>query len=238
MLSKLNISKVMLGCIGACMISMPFLAQAEKVSGLPDLRQQHRVNLPLFPLYGFKLDKKKHITPVSGYAGTAEEVMVPHQSALNSITWWESHNKPVKILTGHTPLTGMIRLSDGSITRPSDNTSEFAMRPYSSAILADKKQVGTGGFIYQLRVCTSKKNSSSKERLKGIEVWVKTMSVDPVSFTTQPSGQKAKHKSCKKWHPVVSCADHEIASGLVVHHGSNNAFSGIALICQKAVATL
>ena len=86
------------------MISMPSLVNAEKIGWVD--RADARVSdvyERYSPAYGFKLDENRRITPVSGYAGTSHQMTTAHPSASKSMTWWESRDKPVKIVTQHSP---------------------------------------------------------------------------------------------------------------------------------------
>jgi hypothetical protein len=104
-----------------------------------------------------------------------------------------------------------------------------------SAIANDK-------FLYKLNACTTDKRKSSDGKLKGIRIWVRTLTYKDYKegrapeLIDEPTPQEAYHTNCAKWHTPVACDPGEVAARLRVHHndvGHRDWVTGLSLICKK-----
>lgn len=199
----------------------------------------------------FKLGNRVNVTPVSGYASVYKEMGENNPYlAIKGLEWGEKSDDPCAArvisqhLNGHaeTELVlgenvndyvwgGLVKGAYGNIKLGcSGNGKKAAALSY-------------GQYVYKVRVCTTDKRNTSKNKLKGIRFWFRTpendgyKDGDKVKLIDQASYQQAIHKPhCDKWHKPVSCGKGEVAAKVRLHYHSNTnnpSLSGIALVCKK-----
>jgi len=167
----------------------------------------------------------EYVTPVSGYAGLYDDV-VPGNSdyqGLMKLFWMEEADHPSEI-----------QVTASHINTRTERTAQLDIQPNLSP--GNGKTVELTGLddrIYKVQVCTTNKNNTANNRLKGIRIWARTINYgDPVTLTSQTSGHEARHTNCNLWHTPQACEVGYIAVGLRVHNDGQS-FRGIALYCRR-----
>jgi hypothetical protein len=83
--------------------------------------------------------------------------------------------------------------------------------------------------VMGIAVCT---NNSNNHRLKGIKIFAGGVpGATPKKIYHYGIWDSAEQANCATWHRQVSCPNEQIASGLVIHHTSEE-ITGIALRCR------
>ena len=165
-------------------------------------------------------------TRVSGYAGDKVTLKTTGEySPAISIAWWEVADQPgqVKARFRH--------MNTGDIKDATwDNTSYERSKKRVAA-------VGANDYIYKVQVCTNDKKDTSKNVVKGMRVWVRTLKHGPpLSLTGQNSAIEDTRNHCKKWHAAVACPVGQLASAVVVHtSGGVSVLTGLALECRPLI---
>jgi hypothetical protein len=212
----------MLSIITGC-VFFSLQAQAE------DLKLNNR-------FHHLELAEKDTITAVSGYAGTRLTAETGQKfQGLTTIEWVEESDdvRKIKIYTYHLNNKKVDLSNGGVVTHSKQDTIKL-----TSDVKGNSKTVhtvNTSSFVHKIQVCTTdKKKDSSKNKLKGIRIWSRTVNdTNPVTFTDQPSEMEVKHTNCKVWHHAVACGKGQIATGLQGHYTlKTRSFNGIALICN------
>lgn len=178
------------------------------------------------------------MTPVSGRAGAQTFIGFSDTGrAVSGVVWWEDGDEPCKVETAR------IDLNSGDINRPETRLDgltnvgsvKLGKKPCTSP--GNRKGAGffgTTNFIYKLQVCTTDKNNTAKNKLKGIRIWPRTIaSRSPLRLTDGKTKEEAMHSHCRDWHQTVACPAGKIASRLRVHHdNSETKVIGLALECR------
>ncbi len=173
-------------------------------------------------------------TSVSGYSAAYKTLGASGGfRGTYKIRWWEDGDKPCKLelSTRHlntfdTNLPYMVLDGIGV---------QLGKKPCSSPGNVKSVQLtGNSNWIYKLQVCTTDKASTSKNKLKGLRIWARTVNDrDPLSLSTQGSTEETVHTNCNKWHSAVACPSGKVASRLRVHYDASEEFiRGIALECR------
>lgn len=90
----------------------------------------------------------------------------------------------------------------------------------------------TERFVSGVRVCTSKKNNSSKERLKGIKIKSSTLDLATGKVEEDGAVERTERTNCKTWHDWVECPKGKIATAVIVQTNDDGA-RGLQLECAK-----
>jgi len=216
----------------------------------------------------FELVGKETHTPVSGYAGVWTELGADDSyQVLNDIFWGEKTDDPcgLYINTGHInthtqvldphympdkPVVNKYVLGKFEITTESrepyfdaSGKLQHAKRikldcggnlKFVSAIANDK-------YVYKLNVCTTDKRNSYDNKLKGVRIWLRTLTYKDYKagrapeLIDEPTPQEAHHTNCEEWRTPVACDPGEVATRLRVHHndvGHRDWVTGLSLICK------
>lgn len=165
------------------------------------------------------------VSGYSGYVTNAGPSNDPGRGVFG-ITWSESSDDPWT-MTAHTH-----HLNNDGVE--ADRRHEAPLRTHTPS--GDTKEVllsGRHDFIYKVQVCTTDKSDTSRNKLKGIRLWSRTVSDEGRLLTTNSSYQETKHTNCKKWHEKVECPTGTITSRLKLHYNADKTYTGIQLVCRK-----
>ena len=166
-----------------------------------------------------------HTTAVSGHSNKKITLNDGNWFGIQGISFWETKDFACSIET-----------NADHFNKVSTRKREF--NAYQHACDNSKKEVlfnGKDDYIYKIRVCTTDKKDASKNKLKGVRAWARTINRgSTVTLTDQPTKLEAKRTNCKKWHPAVSCPAGQVANALKVHYDGSN-ITGLALDCRKVV---
>jgi len=109
------------------------------------------------------------------------------------------------------------------------------LRIKSGGSSAKTVDVGSGHYITAIQVCTTDKNNSSKNEIKGVRVWGgKLKSGGRVQNNS--TAHEFKRNNCKKWRTKVKCSSNEVATGIKAYY-QHESFSGISLNCKKLTSS-
>lgn len=173
-------------------------------------------------------------TKVSGYAGQFKSVgPTGGFRGISAIEWWEDRDKPCKLelTTKH--------FNNGDTNQPEiildGVTTNLGTK--QCATPGNRKWIGLSGtddWIYKVQVCTTDKNQTSKNKLKGIRIWARSVNNrSPLEIISQSANQETKHAHCDKWHTAQACPTGKVASRIRVHHdASEEQIIGLALECR------
>lgn len=175
-------------------------------------------------------------TSVSGYAAGYKTLGASGgYRGLYRIKWWEDRDDPCKLelSTRH--------FNTFDTNKPSvllDSTyTHVGHQPCSSP--GNAKTVSLSGntnWIYKVQVCTTDKNDTSKNKLKGLRIWARSIDRSPLSLTTQAAAEEIIHTNCNKWHASVVCPAGKIASRLRIYHdAAEENIRGLALECRTPI---
>ncbi len=189
------------------------------------------------------------LTMVSGYAGKLKRIFVGTYTysedwrtdpiigsgetfaGIKTITWAEFLDKPCWMGVKPWPLNAYI--AEDSL--PSSIPPEKDINLCNSTQNGDTRSISVTGYVKAIKVCTTDKKDSSKNRLKGIKIWeAKLSKVPPYVRDVPGSPAKNEHKNCKIWHNKVSCPAGYIASGIKVYTDQESRyFRGLSLKCRR-----
>lgn len=170
-----------------------------------------------------------HWSATSGNTNYISTVLEPTLNAsgyaARSFEWSERSDSPCWAKVGFTPLGDF-----DWISRRLNNCDEHR---------ASIKRVSRGQAneaITGIEVCLTKKSSSSKDRLKGVRLWGRT--IDPETGALGPVNgpAKAQRKRCRKWSGRVNCPSGEVAGKFKIFSGANDTrpyMQGISLGCRR-----
>lgn len=172
-----------------------------------------------------KFSGSTHTTAVSGYANKKKTLNDGTWFGLQGISFWEYGDYACSIETNADHFNKVS-------TRKRDlNLSTVACSKSKKEVLFK----GKDDYIYKIQVCTTDKKDASKNKLKGVRIWARTINRgSKITFTNQPSKLEAKRTNCKKWHKQVSCPAGQVANALKVHYEDNN-ITGLALDCRDVI---
>jgi hypothetical protein len=96
----------------------------------------------------------------------------------------------------------------------------------------DRNGISEARFIRSIRICTSEKKDSSKEKLKGIEIHAVRLTTEG-RLVEDGAEESAQRTNCATWEKTVSCKAGEAATALYVNSSdrAEDSFNGIALEC-------
>lgn len=172
---------------------------------------------------------------VSGYSGWVANAGPPNSNhrGLFSIAWYEEQDDACE---------AVVRTHDIDEGYVHDVTDSFALSTCHSPGNGKVIELpGSDDYVYKVQVCTTDKDDTSQNELKGLRVWSRTVHhEDPVRLTTNSSFHESTHTNCKKWHQAASCPSGMIAARLKVHYsvdgnGWPRAFTGIQLVCREVL---
>jgi hypothetical protein len=172
------------------------------------------------------LDGSVSWTAVSGDTGSESKVVGSDTDvrAAYSIRWWEDSDDPCKfrVYNRHINLGG-IQEPEKSWCDGSPGNEKWAERR------------GANEYITALQVCLTDKKDSTKNKVKGLRVWGRTLTAGTLGPENGPD--EDKHTHCKQWSNKVSCGTGKIATKIKVYYNeyqwSSHGFAtGIALGCR------
>ena len=102
---------------------------------------------------------------------------------------------------------------------------------------------GKNEYITKVQVCLTDKKDSTKNKIKGIRLWGRTLNVKEATLGAVNGPDEARHTNCKKWSKKVACPDGQVATKIKVYfekynqgpyHEVDYGFAkGIALGCRE-----
>ncbi len=172
------------------------------------------------------LDGAVSWTAVSGDTGAKSRIVGSSTDvrAAYSIRWYEDADDPCKfrVYNRHLNLDG-VKTPETSWCGGSPGNEKWAERR------------GANEYITALQVCLTDKKDSTKNKVKGLRVWGKTLTAGNLGPENGPD--EAKHTNCKKWSSKVSCPSGKIATKIKVHYNeyqwtTHGFATGISLGCR------
>ena len=165
-------------------------------------------------------------TAVSGDTGPETKVVGSSTDvrAAHGIRWWEHSDDPCKFRVYNR------HINNGGIETPE---KEWCGGGTGNEKWAERR--GADEYITALQVCTTDKKDSTKNKIKGIRVWGRTLSAGTLGPENGPD--EDKHTNCKKWKSKVSCPSGQIATKIKVYYNehawsSHGPATGISLGCR------
>ena len=172
-----------------------------------------------------KFSGSTHTTAVSGYSNKKTTVNDGTWFGIQGISFWEYGDYSCRVET-----------NADHFNKVSTRKREFNARGKDCS--KSKKQVlfnGKDDYVYKIQVCTTDKKDASKNKLKGIRIWARTINRgSTVTLTNQSAKLEAKRTNCKKWHKAVSCPSGQVANAVKAHYDGIN-ITGLALDCRQVV---
>jgi hypothetical protein len=170
-------------------------------------------------------------TGTSGNTGKAANVQIGSVMhwGLRAVTWWERNNRPCKLRLSARSL------EDGqqSVTFTGNTLDICGGNPGASSMRNVNFDANPRYFVRGIAACTTDKNDSANNRLKGIKIYPARVTRQG-AVTPLNSFEKVERNNCKFWHPPVHCPAGHIAYGVRVHHNGDS-FRGLGLRCRKVV---
>ena len=172
------------------------------------------------------LDGSVSWTAVSGDTGAESKIVGSSTDvrAAYSIKWYEDADAPCKfrVYNRHLNLGG-VKTPEASWCGGSPGNEKWAERR------------GADEYISALQVCLTDKKDSTKNKVKGIRVWGKTLTAGSLGPENGPD--EAKHTNCKQWSNKVSCSSGKIATKIKVYYNeyqwtTHGSATGISLGCR------
>lgn len=169
-----------------------------------------------------------HWTRTSGNAHYISKVLEPSEAGsqygATSFEWSERSDSPCWAHLRFLPLDGT--LYAGKSARLNKCTKHRQ----------SVKKVRTDAVITGVQVCLTDKSSSSKNKLKGVRLWGRT--VDPETAALGPTNGPAyaERKNCAQWSRRVNCPTGEVAAKFKVFGASDTSgkhMEGISLGCRE-----
>ncbi len=196
------------------------LTDVEDVAGVSGYTGRlHRINIGTYD-YSDNWQEQPPVISGKAFAG------------IQLIEWSEYFDKPCQMKVRPWPLnTDMV---SGYLDPRRPSVKSFFI--CSKTGTGDTRTVAVDGYVRAISVCTTKKQDSSKNRLKGIRIWGASLS-HQAPFVRDLPGLPAegKHRNCKgNWDPMVSCPSGYIASGIRIYTNYADKFiRGLGLKCRK-----
>ncbi len=167
-----------------------------------------------------------HWSAVSGDTGAKSETIGSDTDvrAAYSVRWWEDADDPCKFRVYNRHINrGGIKTPEASWCGRSPGNEKWAERRSEDE------------YITALQVCLTDKKDSTKNKIKGLRVWGRTLSAGTLGPENGPD--EDKHTHCKKWSKKVSCGSGEIATQIKVYYNdytrTKGGFAtGISLGCR------
>jgi len=154
-------------------------------------------------------------------------------AGLKGFSWWENRDKPCKFTVHRVSLNtvspGATSLSD--VKKQPQDTSESMCDGSPGDGKTVKFVDGTKRFVRGIAVCTSDKNKSSDERIKGLRVYAAKVN-DDGTVERLDVNRDDRQANCKIWHAPVYCPNDYIVSALRLHQ-INDYFTGIGIKCRQ-----
>ncbi len=172
------------------------------------------------------LDGADSWTAVSGDTGEESKIIGSSTDvrAAYSIRWYEDADDPCKfrVYNRHLNLGG-VQTPETSWCNGSPGNEKWAERRS-----ADE-------YITALQVCLTDKKDSTKNKIKGLRVWGRTLTSGTLGPENGPD--EDSHTNCKKWSNKVSCGSSKIATKIKVYYNpylwrSYGPATGISLGCR------
>ena len=172
-------------------------------------------------------------TATSGHTSPSSEVLEPSESAsqlgIRGFAWSERSDRPCWIEATFTALAGSGYLKD-----------VVATCSYHPASRKDALRGGFDEVVTGVAVCLTDRSSSTRERMKGLRVWGRTVNPETGALGPVNGPAEATRKHCKgKWSRRVNCPEGQVAAMATVYGlrfgDSTTSVKGISLGC-RAVA--
>lgn len=190
----------------------------------------------------------QNLSQISGYNGDQERINIgvyddyrdwrtssepvgKANAGIVAITWGEKGDKPCSMELIPSALNADMENGLIDPRGPFDKKKNFCKNDNDGNF----KTADTLGFVNGISVCTTDKNDSSKDRLKGIEIYAATLSKrEPHVRNVEAEPEKSEHRHCANWHSPVMCPEGFIASGVKIYrHPQEGFFRGMSLKCRK-----
>ena len=146
--------------------------------------------------------------------------------ALTGFTWQEKGDDPVRLWVWSR------KLCNGSCTGEEGSKIETTSANAMSSIKG--ASVAAGHYLTALQVCTTEKNDSANDKIKGIRVWGARLKGSG-KLISDPQYSEDSRTQCKKWRTKVQCAPGEVATGARDYFSHKTGFTGLRLRCSTVV---
>ena len=154
-------------------------------------------------------------------------------AGIKGFSWWENQDKPCKFTVHRVSLNDVSPYAN-SLTdvkkHPTDNSASIC-----AGSPGDEKTVkfvdGTQRFVRGIAVCTSDKNKSSDERIKGLRIYAAKVNENGTVESLDVNRDDSQ-TNCKIWHAPVYCPRDYIVTALRLHQ-INDYFTGIGIKCRQ-----
>ena len=164
-------------------------------------------------------------TQVTGYTATGTKTTTGWTGyVITGFQWWEKKDDPVRIQVSAR------KLCSGSC---SGNKTTELETGINAGNIVSVKNVATAEshYITGIQVCTTNKNNTSDNKLKGIRLW--SARIKPAGkFVADPSPKSAYHAHCVKWGTIRKCASGQFVTGIKAYYGPKTGFTGFEVRCS------
>jgi hypothetical protein len=148
-------------------------------------------------------------TRVSGDTGKYTKVVGGENEyqAAYSIRWWESSDDPCKfeVYTRHLNNPDNFKSPDRSFCKGSPGDEKWAERR------------GKNEYITAIQVCLTDKKDSTRNKVKGVRLWGRTLDVKAAKLGPQNGPDESRHTNCKTWSKKASCPAGQVATKVKVY---------------------
>lgn len=173
-------------------------------------------------------------TAVSGDTGQNSYIIGSDSDdlAVYSIRWWEDSDDPCKFRAYKRDLDDAsdVNLPERSFCDGSPGNEKWAERR------------GANEYVTAIQICRNDKADSTKEKLKGIRLFGRTIDKAAATLGPENGPDEAKHTNCDVWRQKVACPSGQVASKFKVYYETYTVYGtqtdygfakGIALGCRR-----
>jgi len=215
--------------LSASLLSVSVLPAQAASLVLGDSSEPDRISGYAGTMTRLNIGEFEHRYKRGGYDGTTVTATATTYAGMQGITWSEDKDKPCEITAQARALNPAYVYEDGSTAKaPSGSRNVCKGKPGNEKTVAFSN---SRHYVRGVAVCTTDKQDSSDNRLKGIKLYAAEVNANG-SVAALNAFEKSEHTNCKIWHPAVECSAGAIVSGLRLYE-KDGAFTGLGLKCRR-----